>query len=293
MENIKNTVSEEMPVSENITATDDISVTKKDMRTMFWRSFCHEASYNAERQQALGFEFTLTKLLKKLYKNDEQAYIEACKRHTEFFNLTVQISNFVVGIVAALEEKNAKSKEKNLGPTISAVKSALMGPLAPIGDTFFWGCFRIVAASIGATLALKGSIMGPILFVILFNIPHLLVRWYGLTLGYKLGENFMGFMSEGGIFQRLTEAAYIVGLTVIGAMTASYVGVTCGVNFNIGETVINIQEILDGIFPKLLPLSVTLLMAWLMRRKNVKPAIIILVTVVLGLVLGAVGFLVV
>ena len=145
-------------------AVEEISVTKSDLRTIFWRSFCHEASYNAERQQALGFAFTLTKLLKKLYKDDKEAYVEACKRHTEFFNLTVQITNFVVGIVTALEEKNAKSQDKNMGPTISAVKSALMGPLAPIGDTFFWGCFRIVAASVGATLALKGNLLGPVLF---------------------------------------------------------------------------------------------------------------------------------
>ena len=70
-------------------AVEEISVTKSDLRTIFWRSFCHEASYNAERQQALGFAFTLTKLLKKLYKDDKEAYVEACKRHTEFFNLTV------------------------------------------------------------------------------------------------------------------------------------------------------------------------------------------------------------
>ena len=125
-----------------------------------------------------------------------------------------------------------------------------MGPLAPIGDTFFWGCFRIVAASVGGYPGLKGNLLGPVLFVLMFNIPHLLVRWYGLTLGYKLGENFISFMQEGGLLQKLTEAAYIVGLTVIGAMTASYVGVTCGVEFSIGESVINIQEILDGHFPK-------------------------------------------
>ena len=270
-------------------AVEEISVTKSDLRTIFWRSFCHEASYNAERQQALGFAFTLTKLLKKLYKDDKEAYVEACKRHTEFFNLTVQITNFVVGIVTALEEKNAKSQDKNMGPTISAVKSALMGPLAPIGD--YRRC--LVAASVGATLALKGNLLGPVLFVLMFNIPHLLVRWYGLILGYKLGENFISFMQEGGLLQKLTEAAYTVGLTVIGAMTASYVGVTCGVEFSIGESVINIQEILDGIFPRLLPLGVTLFMAWLMRSRNVKPAIVILVTVVVGLVLGAAGFLIV
>ncbi|MEG0978277.1 MAG: PTS system mannose/fructose/sorbose family transporter subunit IID [Bacilli bacterium] len=267
-------------------------ITKKDLKTIFWRSFCHEASYNAERQQALGYAFTLTPLLKKLYGDDPKAMQEACIRHTEFFNLTVQINNFVVGIVTALEEKNANSEDKNIGTTISAVKSALMGPLAPIGDTFFWGCFRIVAASIGASLSLQGNIMGPILFVVLFNLPHLLVRWYGLTLGYKLGDNFLSYMSEGGLLQKLTESAYIVGLTVIGGMSASYVNMKFGLVFKIGKSKINIQEILDSVMKNMLPLVVTLTIAWLMRKMNVKPSIIIIVMVILGIVLGATGVLV-
>ena len=269
------------------TAMKKYEVEKKDLKKIFWRSFCHEASYNAERQQALGYAYTLGPLLVKLYGDDPEALKEACIRHTEFFNLTVQINNFVVGIVTALEEKNANSENKDLGPTISAVKSALMGPLAPIGDTFFWGCFRIVAASIGASMALEGNVLGPILFVVLFNIPHILVRWYGLLLGYKLGDNFMSFMSEGGLLQKLTEAAYIVGLMVIGGMSASYVNLKFGLEFTVGESIINIQEIIDGIFSGLLPLAVTLLMAYLMRKKDVKPAIIIIVTIVLGIVLGS------
>jgi len=266
-------------------------VTKKDLKTIFRRSFFHEASYNAERQQALGFAFTLTPLIKKLYQDDEDAYIEACQRHTEFFNLTVQITNFVVGIVVALEEKNANSEGKNMGSTISAVKSALMGPLAAIGDTFFWGCFRIVAASVGASLCLQGNPLGVVMFILMFNIPHLLVRWYGLLFGYKLGENFMSFIGEGGMLQKLTEAAYIVGLTVIGAMTASYVGLSCGISFSIGESVIVVQEILDEIFPCILPMGITLLLAWFMRKKNTKPTLLIFLMIVLGLLGGIFGIL--
>lgn len=279
-------------MAENCANDKKYEVTKKDLKKIFWRSFCHEASYNAERQQALGYAFTLTPLLKKFYKDDPEAMKDACARHSEFFNLTVQINNFVVGIVTALEEQNANSEEHNIGPTISAVKSALMGPLAPIGDTFFWGCFRIVAASIGASLALDGNILGPILFLVLFNVPHILVRWFGLTLGYKLGDNFMSYMAEGGLLQKLTEAAYVVGLMVIGGMTASYVNMKFGIAFNIGESPINIQEILDSIFKGLLPLATTLGMAFLMRKKNVKPAIIILAAIILGIILGACGGLV-
>ena len=210
----------------------------------------------------------------------------------EFFNATVQVTTFPVGVVAAMEEKNANSREKNLGSTISAVKSALMGPMSAIGDTFFWGCFRIIAASVGATLCLAGNPIGPLVFVVLYNLPHILVRWFGITLGYKLGENFMSIMGEGGLFKRLTDAAYIIGLTVVGAMTAGYIHMVFGLELTIGESVVSVQGILDDIFLKLPALFLTLFIAWLMRRKNVKPAFVILTLLAIGIVCGALGILI-
>lgn len=261
---------------------------------MFWRTFCHEASYNAERQQALGFEFSLTKVLKKLYQDDKDAYCEACKRHTEFFNCTSQVVSFPVGVVLAMEEKNANSKEKNLGPAISAVKSALMGPMSAIGDTFFWGCFRVVSASVGATLCMEGNVLGPIVFVILYNVPNILTHWFGVTLGYKLGENFMEYSRIRTVcFKRLHGKRHIVlGLTVVGAMTAGYINMTFGLQMTIGESVVSLQSIFDDILLKLPALALTLIIAWLMRKKNVKAAIVIICLVAIGLLCGAFGILV-
>ena len=283
-----------MEVEEQIVGEIDPAkkINKKDIISVFWRTFCHEASYNAERQQALGFEFSLTKVLKKLYQDDKDAYCEACKRHTEFFNCTSQVVSFPVGVVLAMEEKNANSKEKNLGPAISAVKSALMGPMSAIGDTFFWGCFRVVSASVGATLCMEGNVLGPIVFVILYNVPNLLTHWFGVTLGYKLGENFMNILGQDGLFQRLTEAAYVLGLTVVGAMTAGYINMTFGLQMTIGESVVSLQSIFDDILLKLPALALTLIIAWLMRKKNVKAAIVIICLVAIGLLCGAFGILV-
>ena len=48
--------------------------------------------------------------------------------------------------------------------TISSIKAALMGPVAGIGDSFYWGTFRVIAAGIGLSLAAQGNILGPILY---------------------------------------------------------------------------------------------------------------------------------
>lgn len=75
-----------------------------------------------------------------------------------------------------MEEKN--SQQKNMDATaIDNVKASLMGPLAGLGDSFFWGTLRLIATGIGTSLALKGNILGPILFLLVFNVPHILVRW--------------------------------------------------------------------------------------------------------------------
>lgn len=266
-------------------------VTKKDFKKVFWRSFFLQASFNYERMQNLGFLFSVTPILKKFYGDDKEAMILACKRHVEFYNLTVNMTNLVYGVSFAFEEENANG-DQDLSPLISSVKTALMGPLAAIGDTLFWGTLRIIATSVGVSLCMKGNALGLLLFVLIYNIPgNILCRWYFLGLGYKMGTNFTNEMAKGGRIQKLTECAYIIGLSVVGAMTAAYVPVSTPLAFKTGESVIKIQEILDTIFPSMLPLMLTVGCAWLMRSKNVKPLRLILILVISGILLGMFGIL--
>ena len=106
---------------------------------------------------------------------------------------------------------------------IRSVKSGLMGPLAGIGDSFFWGTFRVIAAGVGASMMVKGNPMGILLFVLLYNIPHVLIRYYLLFAGYDMGVKVLVSARDSGILDKVSEAASIVGLMVVGCMTASYV----------------------------------------------------------------------
>jgi mannose/fructose/N-acetylgalactosamine-specific phosphotransferase system component IID len=112
-------------------------LTHKDLLKIFWRSFAIECSFNYERMQGIGVAYSLTPILKKLYKTKEDL-TAAIKRHIEFFNTTPQVSTFILGIVAAMEERKASGEDVDEN-AIRSVKSGLMGPLAGIGDSFFWG----------------------------------------------------------------------------------------------------------------------------------------------------------
>ena len=93
-----------------------------------------------------------------------------------------------------------------------------MGPLAGIGDSFFWGTFRLIACGVGAPMAAEGNILGVILYLILNLVPSTLTRWYGFNLGYKGGRQFLSRIQADGTLSKLTESARVLAMVVIGGM---------------------------------------------------------------------------
>ncbi len=147
------------------------------------RSFFLQASWNFERLQNLGIVFTLAPALRHLYRGQELA--KACRRHLEYFNTHPFMAAPVLGSILALEEKQAKGEQGYLD--VHEFKSMIMAPYAAIGDAFFWGGVRPLAAAIALFFAAKGSLWAPVVFLLVFNIPHLWLRIGGFLKGYLSG----------------------------------------------------------------------------------------------------------
>ncbi|QFH67379.1 PTS mannose/fructose/sorbose transporter family subunit IID [Leclercia adecarboxylata] len=251
---------------------DENAINARDLRRVFWRSFQMEFSWNYERQMNLAFAYALIPVLKKLYPQ-KAALAAALKRHLVFFNTTPHIVTLLLGITTAMEEKNSQQQEMD-GTAIDNVKASLMGPLAGLGDSFFWGTLRLIATGIGTSLALQGNILGPILFLLVFNVPHILVRWLFTRWGYVLGTGVLHRVQKSGMMESLTYGASIIGLMVVGAMAASMINITIPISFGAGEAKTEVQGIIDNIMPCLLPLVSFGIVYWLLGRK-VKPLTII------------------
>ena len=251
---------------------DENAINARDLRRVFWRSFQMEFSWNYERQMNLAFVYALIPVLKKLYPQ-KAALAAALKRHLVFFNTTPHIVTLLLGITTAMEEKNSQQNEMD-GTAIDNVKASLMGPLAGLGDSFFWGTLRLIATGIGTSLALQGNILGPILFLLVFNVPHILVRWLFTRWGYVLGTGVLHLVQKSGMMESLTYGASIIGLMVVGAMAASMINITIPISFGAGEAKTEVQGIIDNIMPCLLPLISFGIVYWLLGRK-VKPLTII------------------
>lgn len=260
---------------------------KKLVNELFWSSFLLEACYNYERQQALGFCLGMAPAIKKFYKTKEEQ-AEALTRHMAIYNTTPHMSGLICGVAAAMEKEASENPDFDKA-AINSVKIGLMGPMAGIGDSFFWGTFRVIASGIGISLAQQGSPLAPIVFLLLFNIPHIVVRYFGTKYGYMFGTKLMSNMKDNDIIQTISKAATIVGLMVIGGMSASMVGMSTSLTVNIGETSFAIQSYLDQIFPLLLPFVYTLGMFGLLK-KGFKSTHILFITIAVGIIGSLVGF---
>ncbi|MCJ7843110.1 PTS system mannose/fructose/sorbose family transporter subunit IID [Lederbergia sp. NSJ-179] len=245
------------------TQTDIPEITKKDMRKVFWRSLFIKSTINYERFQAQGYAFAMIPVIKKLYKTTEDR-AAALKRHLEMFNSHPWMANPVLGVTIVMEEQNAKGNK--MEQAINNIKVGLMGPLAGIGDSLFWGTIRPILASVGATMAVQGSIVGPILFLVLWNILNFGFRYGSLVYGRKTGISFLKQMKESNIVQKIQEGASVLGLLVLGVLVASWVNISTPLKYKIGEEETAVQDVLDSILPSMLPLIATLIVIFCIKR---------------------------
>ena len=280
--------------TETAPATAEKMLTTRDLRRMYWRSTFLLGSFNFERMQAMGFCYTLMPAIRKVYRGDKAAEAAALKRHLEFYNTQPWLSSVVFGVTAAMEEQKAKGEDIS-EETITSVKVGLMGPLAGVGDPIFWGTARPVLAALGASLALNGSIVGPLLFFIGINLLRVLTRWYGLKFGYERGTEMVTEVG-GGQLKKITQMAAIMGLFVMGALvskwtTIKFPAVVSSVKNDDGiVTDTTVQSILDQLLPGLAALGLTFLCMWLLNKK-VNALWIILGMFAVGIAGAATGFL--
>jgi PTS system mannose-specific IID component len=295
---------------------DQIKLTKKDRWDVCWRSTFLQGSWNYERMQNGGWTYALIPALKKLYTTKEDR-VAALKRHMEFFNTHPYLASPVIGVTLALEEERANGAPVD-DVTIQGVKVGMMGPLAGVGDPVFWFTVRPILGALAASMAMTGSIIGPVIFFVAWNIIRIAFLWYTQEFGYKAGSRIADDMS-GSLLQDVTKGASILGMFILGSLVERWVSVkftptVSNVQLDKGayidwnslpkgakgiqtaleqqasglsltdHKVTTLQQNLDSLIPGLAGLLVTLLCMWLLKKK-VSPIIIIFGLFIVGIVL--------
>lgn len=303
---------------------DNIKLSKHDRFQVAWRHQFLQGSWNYERMQNGGWCYSLIPAIKKLYPNKDDQ-VKALKRHLEFYNTHPYVSAPVMGVTLALEEERANGMAVT-DTAIQGVKVGMMGPLAGVGDPVFWYTVRPILGALGASLALSGSLAGPILFFVAWNVIRIAFLWYSQEFGYNAGSNIAKDLS-GGLLRKVTEGASILGMFIIGALVERWVSIKFtpvvaqipqqdgafidwsqlpagadGIKealtqyASLGATglsnikTVTLQQNLDSLIPGLAAVGVTLLCCWLLKKK-VSPIVIILGMFTVGIIGRVLGFM--
>ena len=243
-------------------------LTKKDINKshLLWY-LSGETNNSYERLQAPSFCSSMAINLKKIYKDDEEGYKEALQRHLEFYNTEGTIGAVVVGIALAMEEEKAKGNITS--DVVTSIKLGLMGPIAGIGDTLIWGMSKSILLGMACTFALEGNPVG-LFFPPIFSAMVFIVGRYTCHLGYRLGGEAVPRLLKSGTMNNLITAASILGLIMMGALSASYVKVATPIEWVISSTqaVIKLQANLDMILPGILQLIAVFGIYWYFTHKG-------------------------
>lgn len=271
-------------MASNVTNYKDLTpaqpLDKGTLNKMVWRSMNLQASFNYERMQAAGWLWGILPGLEKIHTNKED--LSASMEHNlEFFNTHPFLVTFVMGIVLSLEQQKADIN------TIRSVRVAAMGPLGGIGDALFWFTLVPITAGITANMAIDGSLIGPILFFVITFGVQMALRFWLMNWSYSLGAKAVTTLTKNA--KEFTRAASMLGVFVVGALTCNYGATSLGMVIPNGESVIDIQGLLNGILPALVPLALTLMCFFLIKNKQWKPTKVIALLLVIGIVGCAVG----
>ena len=257
---------------------------EKRIKKSAWRLIAQfQACENYEREQAYDYLYCILPTLEATYKDDPEELKRRLKANNEFFNCNPVLTGPIIGITSAMEENRVDEE------TIQSVKVGMMGPLAGIGDTLVLTLYASVVFSIGASFAAEGSIVGPLLVIPLMLIPLLLARYWGTVFAYRKGMAAIDTIT--GALDKITSVAQKFGCVIIGAMAVLLVSATTPIEIAVGEGSIVVQDLLDSILPKLLPVAFVAICYALLTKAKWSPIKVLAFLLVVGFVLSAAGVL--
>ncbi|MDY0189631.1 MAG: PTS system mannose/fructose/sorbose family transporter subunit IID [Desulfuromonas sp.] len=169
-----------------------VAVSKWGLLRLALRCLFVQSSWNYRQFQGLGWCVALLPELREFYPSDKLAAV--LSKYLRYFNTNTFFVSSVAGATIAIEAKHSQGCDVPIEAHQYA--DAVMAPVAAVGDALFWGGYRSLICCFAVALAAYGFWWAPILLVVLFNLPVVVVRICGVWIGYNHGAAVIGMVQR-------------------------------------------------------------------------------------------------
>ncbi len=260
---------------------------RKILNSIFIRCHLVFTGFTMVKMEANAFTISMEKAIESIYADDIEGKRDAYLRTQNFFNTHAVPFAFILGLTYAMEKEH-KEKGSIDTLTIENIKASLMGPTAGMFDSLYYNCLRVIAAGIAIGMCSQGNIFGVIIFVLIYGVSQSVVKYYFTYWGYTLGTSLIDSIFSSGLMSALTKASSVLGLTMVGAMTAQMVDVPLNFVLTINQASVNFGEVLESIFPGILGLVLLFTLVFLIK-KGWRPSHLVLMVLAFGLIGALIG----
>lgn len=244
----------------------------------FWQyMYGLKACPNDVRSGGIAIETMLIAAAEDLYPGDTEKQRELIENHEVYFNTESILGAFVPGTVLGMEIERACGNEEMTNTVIQGVKTALAGPFAGLGDSIIQGLLIPLLISISIGMSQDGSPLGAIFMVLSYTLICYPLSYYMFRLGMNTGVKGAEKLLSSDLKDRLISAVGVVGLIVVGGVTASVTKVSTILSFDINGASFAVQDYLDQIFPGMLAFLFMLLTYWMLKKKRISPIKVMLI----------------
>lgn len=266
--------------------SEQVQLTKSDLRRFSLRyMFSSQACWNYETQQSVGGIYAIGPFLEKIYADDPDLLNEKFKAYFQFFNTQTFFGAALLAGCLAIES----TKEEGCTETALALRTSLMGPFAGIGDALFGSLPRTILAAMSGYAAVQGDIVTGIITCIFGGALLFFLRWTLIKIGYYKGAEFIAEKKEQ--LNNVRNAVSILGIMIVGCLIASNVKVTTPLTITIGESVTEVQSVLNKLLPNLLPALTVLAVYKGLDIKKMNTVRMVWIIVIVSMILAMCGII--
>ena len=196
---------------------------------MAFRAHFMMSVWNFQRMLHIGFINALLPIRHDLHYSPEDLN-DFLKRHLHFFNTHPYFASLILGVIARKEEIMAGSppeERAKLAENIDTLKRSFMGPMGALGDSFFWETVRpflAIAIMLFIILRLPDIYLtsfGLLIYLLLYNLLHEYIRFYGVFLGYYKSEEVIRHLYQLNI-PKINDRLKDIGMIFAGMLAGAF-----------------------------------------------------------------------